>query len=635
MMYSFTFRNNENAALIETSMDKRNEFRNLATGVYMPRYDYQNTAYSFRTVHYVSPYNTSYCRCACALEHELLSYISDDGVIDQEVYDRVVDNIVRGNCPHAKDVKEKFVSETSITGMHLVLAVYPKDAPLHYDMYENSGIFHLSPVEIGILKNNWPSISAAETQRSVFKSKLPEIIRSTRCNEIEICQRDSLEFCIVKGHFHMLMSLLNRNMVPDCDCIASALSFAMKIDSSIAQHCLLEYIQEYIQDGKSNPSYRGIMIFSGDRMTRLCAECAILYDNSVLLTDLLKDAYLSEIQSKELENTATFLKRGKCQTIMASFMPSSTRQRFPSPNLLRLIDSFVRFFDDFRHELKPLLKDMLSKQKHVGGSKDFYLKHKPCDNKDAQDPSLLHIYLFSYVPLYQPCLPVGSCRRHIETMTEIDGDVNCFGMENKTALDYFLCNRSYVCTCSSRYREILETLIFENSDIEMNPNVVQSAFRTDLECQKRKHSSEFCEPGRLIEVNYIEQGKIVMDGKEHGLFEESTDENRALNFTAPLLIECGYIVNRQTRQEILDAIESDVPSPEDKDPFINPNFKAYFERSIDNPRRLTHTCRDVLRKTFKGRTIQRFVQNVKIPVMIQDFILLKPVLRYIFPENDA
>ena len=259
---------------------------------------------------------------------------------------------------------------------------------------------------------------------------------------------------------------------------------------------------------------------------------------------------------------------------------------------------------------------------------------KPCDSKDAQDPSFLHFYLFTYVPLYQPCLPIGSCRRHIETMIEIDGDVNCFGMENRTALDYFLCNRSYVGMCGSSYRGILETLIFENSDIEMNPNVVQSAFRTDLECQTKKHSREFCQPG-YSSKSYIEQGKFVMDGKEHGLFEDYTDEKRALNFTAPLLIECGYIVNRQTRQEILDTIESDLPSPEDKDPFINPNFKAYFERSIDNPRRLTYSCRDVLRKTFKGRKIQRFVQNVKIPVMIQDFILLKPVLRCIFPENDA
>ena len=367
-LFYFTFRKNENAALIEIIMDKRKEFRNLVTGVYMPRYDYQNTVHSFRTVHYVSPYKTSYCMCACALEHELLRYISGDGVIDEEMYDRVVDNIVRGNCPHVEDVKEKFVRETSITGLHFVMAVYTKDTFLHYDWYEPSDIFRLSPVEIGILKNNRLSISAAaDTQQRefqiIFNSKLPEIIRSTRCNEIEIRQRDSLEFCIVKGHTDMLVYLLNRRTTHECDCIASALSFAMKIKSSIAQH----YLLKYIQDIKSNPSYSSIMNFSGDRMTRLCAESAIMYDNNVLLTNLLKDAYLSEIHTKELESTSSFLKRGKCQSIMASFMPSSTSQNFPSPPLLQLIDSFVRFFDDFRQELKPLLK-------HVGGSKDFLLE---------------------------------------------------------------------------------------------------------------------------------------------------------------------------------------------------------------------------------------------------------------------
>ena len=64
---------------------------------------------------------------------------------------------------------------------------------------------------------------------------------------------------------------------------------------------------------------------------------------------------------------------------------------------------------------------------------------------------------------------------------------------------------------------------------------------------------------------------------------------------------------------------------------ILPDVKVYFNQYLETPRRLTHCCRDVLRKHFKGKQIHRFVVAADMPKPIQDFILLKPVLRCIFP----
>ena len=146
---------------------------------------------------------------------------------------------------------------------------------------------------------------------------------------------------------------------------------------------------------------------------------------------------------------------------------------------------------------------------------------------------------------------MGSCRRHIESLIDIDGDVNCLGLENGTALDYFLCNKNHVSIYNSKYRELLETLIFENSEIEINSTAVQHAFSTDLEIQMAKHSRLFSIKYMSINGNIIDQGKFKVDGKQHGLFGDTEGEMSGLNFTAPLLIECGYIVNGQPFMKVL------------------------------------------------------------------------------------
>ena len=95
-----------------------------------------------------------------------------------------------------------------------------------------------------------------------------------------------------------------------------------------------------------------------------------------------------------------------------------------------------------------------------------------------------------------------------------------------------------------------------------------------------------------------------MDGKKYGLFEETEGENNVLNFTAPLLVECSYIVNRRTLHDVLDTVSFETSSPEqDAVPYINPDFRSYLQRCLENPKRLTYYCRDALRKHFKGRRI--------------------------------
>ena len=103
------------------TMDVQKVFRNLVTNQYMPEFDYEGTQFSFRTVFHLS--NHAYCVCVCCYEHEYLDYISDHGEIDEEKYNRVLQCIVDGECPHVNQVPEEYLEETSISGQHVAEAV--------------------------------------------------------------------------------------------------------------------------------------------------------------------------------------------------------------------------------------------------------------------------------------------------------------------------------------------------------------------------------------------------------------------------------------------------------------------------------------------------------------------------------
>ena len=89
------------------------------------------------------------------------------------------------------------------------------------------------------------------------------------------------------------------------------------------------------------------------------------------------------------------------------------------------------------------------------------------------------------------------------------------------------------------FREILETLNFENEnpDIQLNASAISVALRNDL----RNNQSD---------SDYLLPGTYIIDRKLHVLRGESCSLGWALNFTTPLLIECGFTI---TRKDILEV----------------------------------------------------------------------------------
>lgn len=107
--------------LFENSEMKMAPFRKLVTDQYMPGFDYL-TSYTFQTVFFMSDY--SYCCCPCAIQHEFVDYVAENGEINEEVYEKIVQSIANGKCPHVSDkIPYEWLRMTSISAVNIAVAV--------------------------------------------------------------------------------------------------------------------------------------------------------------------------------------------------------------------------------------------------------------------------------------------------------------------------------------------------------------------------------------------------------------------------------------------------------------------------------------------------------------------------------
>ena len=598
-------------------MDLRTEFTNLVTNLYMPEYDYKHRKFSFRTVHYVSNCQNIYCMCACAYELEFLDFISDKGQIDEEMYERVVQNLIKGKCPHVDSARNEFVRGTCVYAKHIAMAVGTLDAldesGPHFHLH---GVYKRNTIEIGLLQNCVRGIDEVLRNRDGDEPGISGIACLERARQdsntdvVELKHTNVVDLCVEKEYTDMLKCILNPEIGHKPYNIASALNIAMKKDLQNIQY----HLKQYTKDKTCQPDY-AINRYEANngRYQKYFADSAVFFGDTVLLKELLDNSYMNLTQMIKLEHTALLLNREECKSFISSFLSAFLQpQTLTKVELLQeMIDLFVRFNDGFDDEIKEAILT-------IANSK-AYSESNNTELSNTSNPSLLHLYLLDPTEYfwYRHVYPKGRCSHHIHALAELDGSINCLYLNYGTALNYTLSSRSH----DTKFREILETLIFENSDIELNPTAVLRGLRIDLENQKRTQTDDS-----------MTDGIYTMDGKLHGLFDNKADV--ILNLTAPLLLECGYTLSRDMLEESVGSSMFDFLAPEpDNASSILPDVRVYIKQYLETPRPLTHCCRDVLRKHFKGRKVHRYVEAATIPKLIQDFVLLKPVLRCIFPDK--
>ena len=588
----------------------RMELRKLVTDIVIPDYDYVNTRYSFQTVFYLTDNHYSYCLCPCTFEHELVMYISDTKAINEVMFTRVADNIEAGRCPHVDNVPEKYLKETEIYGLHIASAVGSMPEQVFGNDLLNiniitmrSALLAMNPLQVAVGKQSYRFMSAYRNLAKYTNVNLGVYLEAEKLtysdSKMRVKLYRCLQACVTDGTLERLNGLLNTGLQHQPISFAKALGVAMKRNSEEILDSLISYIRNCV----SNANYQARSCLE------LCVRYAIVYNRADIVEKLLKDNKDTATWQKHFFlRIAGLFNRAECQDIIRSNQQSNS---FPASlpadydsKLLDVLDLLLSFYEEFRSDVMSMLKRFLS-QDRPGSN----------ENKCKTRRSFL-LLLFKSIGVRLNLLPLGTYHTMINDIINLDVDINYKDSEDNSAVTYIL---EHPPMPHLVFREILETLIYQNPEIQIYSTVVSLALQMD----KRND---------LSDSNYLIPGTYITDGKLHALFEDSGSLNWALNFTAPLLIECGFPINRKDIQAFV-ASQQSLTVPEQV-LCLHPSVREYLDHYLDCPQRLTKTCRDTLRKHFSARQIHKYVEIVNVPKLIREFILLKPVLRCIFSKED-
>ena len=557
----------------------------------MPAFDYVNHKFSFQTVFHESYY--FYRCCSCAYEHEYMDYITDTGDIDKDMLERVLENIMNGKCPHVDDAPPESINETYIYGIHIAVAIGTEkviESHMNDILRRHGRIFKQNPLSLALLKNNVRSIelfheidcNSRESDTvdlgSPFNNEMFYGTRSVADKHLVKFEfLPSIGVCVRKKNAALLKSVLDTRFEFKAITLQRALEIAFEDNLAGMQENILQCFKK-INNDHVNWIY--------------CVESTIIFDQPRLLAQVLKhykQVYSThrwyEFSKRMFAATSYLYKRIKCKNILRrhKMLP----QNSDHCTLCDKMKSFKRILRKLPDEnLKTELKNAIKRRPF----EDTYTK--------VWQPLAEHVHkqspLCSYLSTYDLKSEV------IEVLIDEGDDVDATDSNGNTPLITLISEDRY----RAEFRNALEMLVYENSSKDLNKTAVSVAINTDIKLHKEVVGYSFAYNLPVV---------CVMDGKAHSVYGYD-GEVYALNFTAPLLIECGYHVTRDTLLEALDKP-------------LHPAELKYFQQCLDTPRSLQVSCRDALRRKYKGREIHRYVKTINVPGKLADFILLKPVLR--------
>lgn len=179
--------------------------------------------------------------------------------------------------------------------------------------------------------------------------------------------------------------------------------------------------------------------------------------------------------------------------------------------------------------------------------------------------------------------------------------------QNDTSHLAALCEKRF--SMGPGYRQVLEILLFQNPDLGGDLSLFKKCLEVDNSLECTSYSS-----------GYGLHTSLIMDCKQHAMFKHDDARDFALNFCAPLLIECGCPYSFDEYTAFIRRYRDDA---------LQQAEKEYICQIKDSQKTLAGMCREVLRCHYKGPQIHEFVKRNNIPTKIKDFILLKDGLKYI------
>ena len=521
-------------------------------------------SFSFQTVFYHTRY--SYRCCSCAFDHEYLTYLSDSGKINDEIYERIVYSIKNGKCPHAEHVPKEYLKQTGIYGIHIAMAIAQTDKGHIGSIYShvNGLIFNLRPYDIAVFKRK-TSIACLilgnlrrSNKRSLISSQIIACMKRSGVdpNQMTIEKVPRFEAYVDIGDTDILKNI---RMYPvDASCLVNALRRTLMYYVPECLECVLQFIGQLATTDEVLSSY-----------IIPCAEAAIIYNKHIVLEQILAITCRSNPPSR------SFLELGN---ISRHEIVSDMRTRLNSVCIVfdrpecRDVLSKYRLFQNINVSSNELITRRLFCHLSFDYFKEEFatvLRHNSHTelNSIQKDLNACLVSPFTSLTLFRALLSAGASVNYLDNF-------------KRTPLLTILMEHIHD---HIDVMDKIKLLIDENPDHETHKTAVMRGLWRDSTALQTYYTTVKC-------------GNYIVDAKQHGRYGYDDDDNFCLNFMGPFLMECGFPVSRQS---LLDSLNRD----------LHPFVRAYILKYIESPMPLKVICRDTLRRHFKGRLIHRLAEQ--------------------------
>lgn len=559
--------------------------RKLATNCHIENFNY-GTRYTFQTVHHKSTY--SYCICKCGFENEFVNYIAEDGSIDEDVFEKIVQSMIDGKCPHVtSNVTKDWIRTTGVSAAHIAVAAGTKlkiGAVVQLEFMSDlklkgQKIFNLELYAIAFLKKKFNIVGyyykiymeyfKLGTDNSVvlYSKKLENkpdsvVIRVVprMIAFIQTGDQELLEYLLKPKHYKWGTIALESSHIEE------ALHYAWRNNLTDTYKTLLtsENLVDY-------PGYRTYIV---KHLTAL-----IMYDQADALADFLY--YKPPEKFQFLRNPCYVLDRPKCKEVLSKYQtPDETKHltdKAKTELLIRLLDSF---FEDFKDEIITTLKKIPNYRDEC---KEWLLT----DCEARLKPDVLETLLAL-------TLSMGDDKENELFIEKLIRELLHYGS---------LFHNSWT-------REKLKLLFKLNTSTEYLKDVVTTLVGWD-DVLDKSIMIKFSSGSQHFEQENFEE-VYQLDAKEHGMFGYDGD-SFALNFARPFLLESGVTIPRGNLElNVLD----------DKRHSTECAYIVNYLESLYDPVPLAILCRDRIRQHFRGLRLHKYLEMTVCSNKIKDFILM-------------
>ena len=559
--------------------------------------------------------------CDCWYVHEYFEYCSK-GRIVKTLFDRIVDNIKQGRCPHTIGQPEDCITSTGAHLIHAACAVNNKES-VKYMLQDDVLLFlvrttcaRLTSAVVAVLKDSSDVIKSVSAP--LFSTGFKGRHDSTKGQTMRWVSRDPATKEVTKvtvEHFqncsdqHPFVWCFFLNVIPSKKSIKEIVPFVSYSDIRI----ILGYVI-HAMDGKTATEIvtnfsQHISIYDPD----LVLEC-VLWNKPEVLQIVLSQSGNIDISKRRysgfsLQSIAEFLCHSECVGVLKAFKQcaDTINQGILDVQLIRFMEkldqqkynsgarnaspytclAFIYMLCQYSYNCESLCQLLLKVSEN-----NFDVNQQDDDGKTVLNNIIL-----------PKVLDDMHCFENVfETLCRLGADVNVEDNEGRNALDIAMTESpNFKFRTSSDRLRVFKLVLSHNPVPSLNSKAVTNAVERD----GLNALLQFLdyEPVRVVLVKDDESGVHA---------ETARDKCLALSFVA-ILLELGFTV-RQCEVKLFDKLPC--------------ALRCYLIETISTPLPLKARCRNVIRETFPGPKLWRLLNVIKIPRLIVDIILFRPYLHH-------